>query len=411
MNRNKVKKILAKMKSGMRERTKEKNIEIKDNYKKKILKHKMAAVYRFLLVVVVLGILAGVVYLQYRNHIYTDYDYLTEKSINRVVNSQSVQLGDCILTYSNDGAHCTDMSGVEVWNQTYEMQSPIVQICDNVVAIGDYNGREVYVFSTTQKICQINMTMPIKNIAVAASGRTAVEVIDGKETWIYVYEDDGTAYFEKKTTMSQSGYPAAFSLSPNGELLAMSCIFVDAGMVKSQVAFYNLGPVGENKANFEVNAYPYQDVIIPYIKFISDDMAVAVGDDRMLFYSGDQIPTFLTLHMFDDEVQGIYQDGNHLGVIFRSGILEMRNKMAVYDDSSEKIGTYYFNSTFHDILFTKDYFVAYGDTECTIRTYDNIEKFAGVFDRTIDLMLPVGKGLGYKFVLVSDNTLSTIQMK
>ena len=43
--------------------------------------------------------------------------------------------------------------------------------------------------------------------------------------------------FEKKTTMTQSGYPAAFSLSPNGELVAMSCIFVDAGVVKSKIAF------------------------------------------------------------------------------------------------------------------------------------------------------------------------------
>ena len=210
MDRYKVKRIWAKMKKNMKERTKE-TIETKENYKKKIRKHKMAAVYRFLLVTGVLAILAIVVYVQYKNHVYTDYEYLSEKTINRVVNSQSVQLGDCILTYSNDGAHCTDMSGVEVWNQTYEMQNPIVQICDDVVAIGDYNGREVYVLNTKEKICQINTTMPIKNIAVAGNGRAAVEVIDGKETWIYVYEDDGTAYFEKKTTMSQSGYPAAFS--------------------------------------------------------------------------------------------------------------------------------------------------------------------------------------------------------
>ncbi len=410
MDRYKVKRIWAKMKKNMKERTKE-TIETKENYKKKIRKHKMAAVYRFLLVTGVLAILAIVVYVQYKNHVYTDYEYLSEKTINRVVNSQSVQLGDCILTYSNDGAHCTDMSGVEVWNQTYEMQNPIVQICDDVVAIGDYNGREVYVLNTKEKICQINTTMPIKNIAVAGNGRAAVEVIDGKETWIYVYEDDGTAYFEKKTTMSQSGYPAAFSLSPNGELLAMSCIFVDAGMVKSQVAFYNLGPVGQNKANFEVNAYPYQDVIIPYIKFMNDDTVVAVGDDRMLFYSGDQIPAFRTLHMFDDEVQGVFQDGDHLGVLFRSDILEMRNKMVVYDDSSEKLGTYYFNTAFHDMVFTKDYFVAYGNTECTIRTYDDVKKYTGVFDKTVDLILPVGKGLSYKFVMVSGNTLSTIQMK
>lgn len=403
--------ILLKMKAAMKERTKEKPIENKRDYKRKLMQHRRAMFLRVMLVFVVLGILAGVVYVQYKNHVYTAYEYLAVKNINRVVNSQSVQLGDSILTYSNDGAHCTDMNGVEVWNQTFQMQSPIVQISGDMAAIGDYNGRELYVYNTKGKICQINMTMPIKNIAVASSGRTAVEVINGKETWIYVYEPDGTPYFEKRTTMGQSGYPAAFSFSPNGELLAMSCVFVDAGMVKSQVAFYNMGPVGENKANSEVNAYTYQDVIIPYIRFMSDSMAVAVGDDRMVFYSGDQIPTFLASHMFDDEVQGVYQQGNHLGVLFRSDLLEKRNKMAVYDDSAEKVGTYYFNTAFHDIMFTTGYFAAYGDSECTIMTYDNVEKFDGSFDRTVDLMLPVGKGHGFKFVLISGNTLNTIQMQ
>ena len=383
----------------------------KDNYKKKIRKHKMAAVYRFLLVFAVLAGLAAIIYVQYRNHIYTDYEYITENRINRVVNSRTIQLGDCILTYSKDGAHCTDTDGVEVWNQTYQMQDPMIEICGDTVAIGDYNGREVYVFNSKAKICQINTTMPIKNIAVAANGRTAVEVIDGKVTWIYIYEADGTQAFTTKTTMSQSGYPAAFGFSPNGELLGMSCIFVDAGEVKSQVAFYNYGPVGENKVNYIVGAYTYPEVVIPYIKFISNDMAVAVGDDRILFYSGGQIPVLKTSQMFEDEVQGIYQDGEHLGVLFRSDILEMRNKMDVYDADAEKVGSYYFNTQFQDIVFTKDYFVAYGDRECTIRTYDNIEKYTGSFERSVDLMFPVGKGHGYKFVMISDNTLSTMQMK
>lgn len=383
----------------------------KDNYKKKIRKHKMAAVYRSLMVLAVLATLAVIIYVQYRNHIYTDYEYISETRINKVVNSRSVQLGDCMLTYSKDGAHCTDTDGVEVWNQTYQMQNPMIEICGDTVAIGDYNGREVYVLNAKKKICQINTTMPIKNIAVAANGRTAVEVIDGKVTWIYIYEVDGTQAFTTKTTMSQSGYPAAFGFSPNGELLGMSCIFVDAGEVKSQVAFYNYGPVGENKVNYIVGAYTYPEVVIPYIKFISDDMAVAVGDDRILFYSGDQVPVLKTSQMFEDEVQGVYQDGEHLGVLFRSDILEMRNKMDVYDVSAEKVGSYYFNTQFQDIVFTKDYFVAYGDRECTIRTYDNIEKYTGAFERSVDLMFPVGRGHGYKFVMVSDNTLSTVQMK
>ncbi len=412
MKKYRVERILTKMKKLINRKTNEKNIESRENYKDRIRKHKMAGVYRFLMVVAVLAILAIIVYVQYSNHIYTDFEYISEASINKVESARSLQLGSCILTYSNDGAHCTDMEGVEVWNQSYVMQSPIVEISGDVVAIADYNGREVYVLNTTERICRIDTTMPIKNIAVSASGRVAVEVIDGQETRIYIYKTDGTAAYEFKTSMIQSGYPAAFGFSPNGELLGVSYIFVDAGVVKSQVAFYNFGQVGSNKANFLVSGYTYEDVIVPYIRFMSEDMAVAVGDDRIIFYSGNQIPTLLAQHMLEDEeIQGIYQNGDHLGVLFRSDKLEMRNKMDVYKSDSQKMGTYYFNVGFHDIVFTKDYFVAYGDAECEIRTYDNVDKFSGEFDKSIDLLLPVGKGTGYKFVMVSGNSISTVQMR
>ncbi len=391
--------------------TNENNTESRENYRARIRKHKMAAVYRFLVVLAVLAVLTIVVYVQYRNHIYTDYEYIASATINQAEGTQSMRLGDCILTYSHDGAHCTDMDGVEVWNQTFEMQDPLIATCKDVVAIGDYNGREVYVMDAKGKICQVNTTMPIRNIAVSAEGRVAVAVADAKVTWIYIYEADGTKAFEVKTTMSQSGYPIDFSFSPNGELLGVSCIFVDAGVVKSQVVFYNFGSVGSNKTDFFVSEQTYPDVIVPYVKFLSNSMAVVVGDDRVAFHSGRQIPKEQAVYLFEDEIQGIYQNGDYLGVLFRSDVLDMRNKMEVYRSDSQKMGTYYFNTAFHDIIFTKDYFMAYGETECVIRTYDNVEKFLGTFDRAVELMLPVGKGTGYKFVMVSDETLNTIQLK
>lgn len=407
-----LKRILAKVKKTMKEReTNDKNTTYKDNYKSKIRRHKMVAVGRFLIVAAVLAALAGVVYSQYKNHIYTDYEILSEKIINQAAGAQSMRLGDSILTYSHDGVHCTDKNGTEVWNQTFEMQDIMIATSGDVVAISDYNGREVYVLNTKEKICQITTTMPIKNIAVSAEGRVAVAVIDGKDTWIHVYENDGRRAFEQKTTMSQSGYPVEFSFSPNGELLAMSCIFADAGVVKSQIVFYNLGPVGSNKTDFFVSADTYPDVIIPYIKFLSNSMAVAVGDDRILFYSGSQVPALHTTQLLEDEIQGIYQDGDYIGVLFRSDVIEMRNKIDIYRSDAQKMGTYYFNIPFYDIIFTKDYFAAYADTQCVIRTYDDIEKFSGSFDRAVDLLIPVGKGIGYKFAMVSDGMINTIQLK
>ena len=48
--------------------------------------------------------------------------------------------------------------------------------------------------------------------------------------------------------MNDGGYPISISLSSSGELLAVSYLYVDAGVVKSNVVFYNFGPVGANQS-------------------------------------------------------------------------------------------------------------------------------------------------------------------
>ena len=381
------------------------------DYRAKIRKHRLAFVYRIALAVAGFGVLAAIVYIQYKNHVYTDYEVISSINKSYVNGTRSDRLGECILTYSADGAHLTDSQGSVLWNQTFEMQNQIVEISGDVVAIGDYNGHEVYVLNSKEKLYRVDTTMPIRSIAVTASGRVAVAVADTKITWIYVYDVDGTPIYEIKTTMAQSGYPVSFAFSPNGELLGVSCIYVESGVVKSHVAFYNFGAVGSNKSDYLVNGYTYPDTIIPYIQFLSGDSAVAIGDDRTVFYEGDQIPTLLTQYIYEDEIQGVYHSDTHVGVLFPSDEAEARSKMIVYGADSGKVGTYYFDTDYHDIFFAEDYFVAYGNKECLIRTFDNIDKYEGTFSKTVNLMLPVGNGGNYRFLLMTDDSIDTIQMK
>lgn len=390
---------------------KETNKERQD-YQEKIRRHKMSSVYRLLLVAVVILILVAVVYIQYQNHIYTSYELVSTNAFNSIEDSTTMRLGDNILTYSHDGAHCTNAKGEVLWNQTFEMQNILVATCEDMVALADYNGRQIYVLDSTQKISEISTTMPIRNITVAGNGRVAVVAADTKITWIYIYEPDGTLAYEGKTTMGQSGYPVAFSLSPNGELLGQAFAYVDAGVVKSRVAFYNFGAVGSNISDYIVTVDIYPDTIIPYISFLNEDTAVAVGEDRMLVYKGAQKPVLQSQRLIEEEIQAVYHNDSYIGLLLHSDKLDMLNKMDVYQcDSEAKVGTYYFNVDYDDIFFTENYFVAYDNMECIVQTYNGVEKFHGDFLSSTDLLYPIGKGKSYKFVQVSREYINTIQMK
>lgn len=381
------------------------------DYRNKIRRHRRSALYRILLVLATVGILMAIVYAQYRNHIYTSYDIVSTIDMNTVNSAKIVRLGENILTYSRDGAHCTDAKGKALWNQTFEMQHMLVAINGDAVAIGDYNGKSIYVMNSAGKICEISVTMPIRNIAVSQNGRVAVTAADTKITWLYVYAPDGKLEYEGQTTMGQSGYPTAFALSPNGELLGLSCTYVDSGTVTTRIAFYNLGAVGANISDFLVTADNYADTIVPYISFIDENTAVAVGDNKLMFYEGAQKPILKAQYLLDDEIQSVYQGEEHVGLLFRSDRLDMQNKMKVYSADAQEIGTYYFNMDYDYIFFTKDYFTVYNSKECMVQNYNGVNKFEGNFFSSVELMYPVGKGQSYKYILVDKNAINTIQLR
>lgn len=379
------------------------------DYRQKIRRYRLSHVYRISLVAAALIALAVLVTLQYKNHIYTSYEVVGTVDAAVVKGTRNMPLGSNILTYSNDGAHCTDARGNILWNQTYEMQDLILATSGDVVAIGDYNGREVYILNQEKKLGEVNTTMPIRGIAVSQSGRVAVAVADTKVTSINIYDPDGTWRFEIKTTMNQSGYPLAFSLSPNGELLGLSCIYVDSGVIKSRVAFYNFGTVGENKSDFYVNGYTYPDTVIPTIRFMNNGMAYALGDDRLVFYSGTQIPEAADTYLYEEEVQGVYSNENYVGVLFRNSSTEEQHLLKVYQSSGNRVGEYLFNLDFDHLFFGQDNFVAYNEQECLIRTFGGVDKFQGEFAKATKVMIPLGNS--YRYVILTNDSIDTIQLK
>lgn len=383
----------------------------RDNYRDRIKRHKKVGIYRVVLAVVCVVVLISVIVYKYKTHIYTTYEVVNSIELQTIHNSVSIPIGNQIMIYSPDGAHSVNSKGETVWNQTFEMQYIMTSQNGDTVALADYNGREVYVFNPKGKIGEIHTTMPIRNFAVAQTGRVAVAVTDSKITWIYIYDPDGTMKFEIKTTMGQSGYPASFSLSPSGELLAMSCIYVDSGVVKSRVAFYNFGDVGANKSDYYMSGSTFPDTIIPLVKYMNNNCIMATGDDRLVMFNGEQIPTMTNTFMYEEEVKASYCNDSHVILVFGSDQLEYRKKLVLYTDSSEKRKEIYTNIEFNDIVFGQKYFTVYNDEECEIYTYGGTQKYRGTFEKPVRLMIPIGGDGSFRYMVLTDNSLDTIQLK
>ncbi len=379
------------------------------NYREKIKSHKFTVFYRTILVIILIAAIIAAFYVQWKNKVYTQTVVTASVDIQITQDSKLLPFSGYLLSYSKDGASCMDIRGNAVWNQTFEMQNPMVDMCQNVVAVGDYNGRTVYVMNTSGVMGSITTTKPIRAFSVAANGVVAAVLDDRDTTWIYLYDAGGNELVYFRTTMKDSGYPVSVSISPNGILACVSYLFVDSGQMKSSVAFYNFGDVGQNSTNNYVSGYDYLNTIVPFTRFLDNKSLIGVADNRIMFYSGQQKPVSVAESLIDDDVQGVYYGDEYVGLVFNGTENSNRYRLDVYHKSGELRQTIEFDIEYSDILFHDDQVIIYNESECRLYNSNGTEKYSGSFEKTALVLIP--QGSSYRYMVVTPDSIDTIELQ
>ena len=379
------------------------------SYREKIKSHKFTIFYRIFLVIVLIAAIIVALYIQWKNKIYTQIAVLSSAEISITQGSSLLPFSGHLLTYSKDGAGCMDVKGNAVWNQTFEMQNPIVDVCQNVVAIGDYNGRNIYVMDTGGVLGSITTNKPMRDFCVASNGVVAVVLDDTDITWIYLYTASGKELASFRTTMKDSGYPISVSISPNAQLVCVSYLYVDGGQMKSSVAFYNFGDVGKNSTNNYVSGYDYLDVVVPLTRFLDDRSLFAVSDDRIMFYSGAQKPVSAAESLISDNVQSVFYGEEYVGLVYISRESSNRYRLDVYHKSGELRQSIEFDMEYSDILFQGDQIIIYNESECTIYNNSGMEKYSGRFEKTVLKLIPQSNA--YRYMLVTPDSVDSVELQ
>ena len=403
---------MSNVRDYLKEREKRLGVSQPVNYKDKIKSHKLTILYRADLVIVLIAAVAVFLVVQWKNKVFSESVVVSSTPITIVQGAMVENLGGNILLYSKDGASCIDAKGNALWNQTFEMQEPMLSVCNNVAAIGDYNGRTVYVVSSTGQLGTVNTNLPIRKICVSQSGVVAAVLDDAEVTRILLYngnENTDTSIVDIKATMDKSGYPMSLSLSPNGKLLAISYLHVNSGEMKSSVAFFNFGEVGKNESDNYVSGYDYPDTVIPYVQFMNNSASFAVSDDRIVFFEGGEKPANKATALLNEEVQGIYYNEDYVGLVFHNQTGESAYRLDVYNTAGTKIHSQLFDMEYTDIIFSRDQVIIYNDMDCKICNMSGVDKFTGTFEKPSSLLVPTSSN--YKYVSVTSNSVDVIELK
>jgi hypothetical protein len=378
------------------------------NYKEKIRGYRLTRFYRAVLFILVIAGVSVAFYMQWRDRVFAE-SILTSTAEYRNISGTTIRnLAGYILQYSKDGISLTDSKGTAVWNETYEMQEPRIVICQDVVAVADYNGSTIYIMDTQKKLGEINTNLPIRAFDVAANGQVLVVLEDGNTTWIHLYTASGTHISSTRTSMNDSGYPVSITVSPNGKLVGISYFYVAGGQSRTSIAFYNFGPVGQNAKNF-MSSYNYGGVIAPYLKFMNDDTAFAVSDDRIMFYSGNEKPLSIAENLLGEKIKSVYNNEDYVGLVFNATAEDALYRLDIYDKKGVKVLSKNFNFEYTEIIFAKDSFIIYNELDLLICNINGIEKYAGLLDKVTFLLIPTNSV--NKYVAVTSESIDILEFK
>lgn len=279
------------------------------------------------------------------------------------------------------------------------MQNPMVDACGDYVAIGDYRGNKIYILNSQGLQGQIDTTIAVQRFCVSGNGNVAVVLDDEDVTWVKLYNKNGENVASDKTTMGKSGYPIALDISDNGILLNISYLYVDSGKLKSSVAFYNFGAVGQNEINNLVSGFDYNDETVTCVEFINDETAFALGNRQFSIYKGTQKPVEVYSNQLTEKVESVFYSSEYIGLVFRNTTLEgLPYRIDLYNTSGSVVASQEFDLDYTDIVLNKDLIIIYNANECKIYNTMGTKKFEGYFKNSVITISPEKKNGRYLFV-------------
>ncbi len=381
-----------------------------DELNRKIREHRLKIIKRMAVVTAIVLLLTAATMLMLKLHQYTDYEVITSEELTETLAANFVEFDGGIIKYSNDGAIYINSLGELIWNQAYEMQEPLIAICEGYVAFAEKGGMKIYILNAEGLQGSLETTMGISRIQVANQGTVAVLMEKEGKSHIQLYDRDGNKLAGGQIRVENTGYPLDIALSNDGIKMAVTMLDVNEGDIKSLIAFYNFGSVGQNEIDKLVGTYSYSELVIPEIAFVSNNTMLAFGDSRVIVFEGTQKPKPSKEIALEKELRSIFYNNNYFGLVTNNEDEQNTRHMEVYDSKGGHILTKDFALDYTNIEFLANNEISiYNEKECLIYNTYGVQHFAHLFDTPLYKILAGNTSRDYTFIL--EGTTEKVKLK
>ena len=365
----------------------------------KIRKHRKKILLRIAGAVLLVVLVLIIINLIYAFQKYDDYEVRSSIERDSTSITKFEAFSECILEYSNDGVLCMTKNGNPVWNQAFEMASPMIKICEEYLVVYDQGGTQIYILSEDGLQKKVETTNAIQTVDLAAQGTIAVLMKQNNESTIKLYDKKGNELANGKFYDDKGSIPIDIALSKDATKMAVSMIDVTGKTVSSSVTFYNFGTVGQSEIDNNVGTYSFDGILIPEICYVSDSRMIALGTDKIIVFEGNQKPEVAREIHITDRVQGFFYNEKYIGMVYDNPELENAWHIRVMDTKGKTVTEFDTEIAYEKIKFLSNNEICItGKTECEIYTRLGTKKFSYTFDKEIYSIIANGNGQNYIFI-------------
>lgn len=359
-------------------------------------------------IIVIILIVTGI-YIYKRYQSFDSYKVIDAIKVDSGTDSKYEAYGDFVIKYSSDGISYID--GEEtVWDESFEMKSPIVDICGDYIAAADKNTNDIYIYDKDGKVGKASASYPIIKIEVASQGVVAALLEDTNANYIEVFDKEGNKLVSHKTLLNENGYPLNFSLAENGAKMMVSYVTVNSGVIRNKIVFYNFSSTGSNSSDKVAGEFDqYEETLVPMVQFVSENYAVAAGENVLSIYNMKKKPSLKKELKFKDEIEKVFYSNKYIGFVFKNTNNKKPYRIEVYNLNGKRIMETDVNTSYENITFSGENVLMYDDMNCKIISFKGVEKFSYIFKGQINNIIPVdGKRT---FLFMSNSKIQKVRLK
>lgn len=339
-------------------------------------------------------------------------DYEVRNSILRSssASAQYEVFGDYLLEYSNDGITCVTRTNDIIWNQSFEMNSPKVQICGAYLVIYDVAGTKLYILTEKGLEKELEMIAPIQTVCIANQGTVAVLMKENQESQVKLFDKKGNELANGKFYGDKGGFPIDIALSYDGTKLAVDMVDVTKGKVNTTISFYNFGSVGQSEIDNNVGTYTFEGVLVPSIDYVSNSRMIGMGTGKILVFEGNQKPEVAEEIAVEEEILSFFYNEKYIGVVYDNVEVENSWHIKVMDMHGKTVMEHDATISYDKIEFLSNNEVCVTNTTaCEIFTTHSIKKFSYEFDKELYRIFAAGDGQNYTFIF--KDTIEEVKLK